>query len=216
MKRALFLKLDLWREIYKECWVFNCLSFFLRRLINVGKSKSFLIIFGILLWNSLGAQSYLGTTTKNVNFRSGPGTDYDIIKTLTRGANIFIIDAVEENDFYQAIDIASNQYGYIHKDYFNFGKYVDKKEGGLFTPNGSTRSEIPEVEVFNNTNLELTLRLNSVTYVLDPKQTRKIPLRPGSCDYIASAPGVIPSIGVERLESNNSYKWQFYIVTNRY
>lgn len=164
----------------------------------------------------MGAQSYLGTTTKSVNFRSGPGTDYEIMKTLPRGANIFIIDAVEENDFYQAIDIASNQYGYIHKEYFIFGKYVDKKEGGLFTPNGNTNSETPEVEVYNNTELELTLRLNSITYVFDPKQKRNIPLTSGSYDYIASAPGVMPSIGVERLESNKSYKWQFYIVTSRY
>jgi hypothetical protein len=166
--------------------------------------------------NSLAAQSYLGTTTKNVNFRSGPGTDYDIIKTLPKRSTIFIVESVAENDFYQAIDIESNRYGYIHKDFFIFGEYVEKKEGALFTPNGSSRSENPEVEVFNNTELELTLRLNSITYVLDPKQRRNLPLKPGTCDYIASAPGVIPSTGVQTLESNMAYKWQFYIVTSTY
>ena len=45
------------------------------------------------------------------------------------------------------------------------------------------------------------------------KQT--ISLLPGKYNNRASDPGVIPNIGIENMESNMNYSWQFYIVTKR-
>lgn len=178
------------------------------------KKFFFLILF--LLTASIGfSQSYLGWVTKQVNFREGPGTDYGVISSLKPGTQIFIVSLETENDFYNIIDIATDKEGYIHKSFVKLGDIVEKNERGMFTPSGKTSTYNPEIEIFNNTSLTLTLKLNSETYTFSPKQKKTITLSPGTYNYRASAPGVIPNIGTEYMESNMGYTWQFYIVTER-
>jgi hypothetical protein len=187
-------------------------------LFLYSKQHKKLLLLLVIVLNSLVcfSQSFLGKTNNKVNFRSGPGTEYSIIKSLPKGSQVFIIDSEISNDFYQIIDIGTNQYGFIHKDFLIFGEAVEKQKGGQFTPNGSSNNYNPEIEIYNNTKIELTLRINSNNYSFRPQEKRKISLASGKCDYIASAPGVIPSTGIEMLESNMSYTWQFYILTTKY
>ena len=177
------------------------------------KLTLFIVLF---LFSLTGfSQSYLGWVTKQVNFREGAGTDYEIIASLKQGTQIFIVSLETVNDFYNVIDIATDKEGYIHKSFVKLGQKVKSNESGMFTPSGQTSTYNPEVEIFNNTSLTLTLKLNSETYTFYPKQTKTLSLSPGTCSYRASAPGVIPNIGNEHLQSNMGYTWQFYIVTQR-
>ena len=52
----------------------------------------------------------------------------------------------------------------------------------------------PEIEIFNNTSLTLTLKLNSETYTFSPQQKRTITLNPGTYNYRASAPGLFQTL----------------------
>ncbi|NDP22163.1 MAG: SH3 domain-containing protein [Paludibacter sp.] len=173
------------------------------------------LIFLLLTVITVYSQSYLGWATKQVNFRQGPSTEYEVISSLKAGTQIFIISLVLENDYYNIIDIATNREGYIYKSFVKFGQMIEKNEQGVFTPSGKTDTYNPEIEIFNNTIHTLTLKLNSEIYSFSPKERKTIILTPGSCDYRASAPGVIPNIGTEYMESNMGYTWQFYIVTKR-
>ncbi|MBK9984468.1 MAG: hypothetical protein IPP15_19220 [Saprospiraceae bacterium] len=164
---------------------------------------------------SMYSQSYLGWVTKQVNFRHGPGTDYDIISMLTPRTQIFIVSLDSENDFYNIIDIATDREGWIHKSFVKLGQMVEKNESGIFIPSSKTSTYNTEIEIFNNTMLTLSLKLNNEIYSFSPNQKKSITLTPGSYSYRASAPGVIPNIGTELMESNMSYTWQFYIVTER-
>jgi hypothetical protein len=161
------------------------------------------------------SQSYLGWVTKQVNFRQGPGTEYVSISSLKPGAQIFIISLETENDFYNIIDIATDKEGFIHKSFVKLGAMVEENERGMFTPSGKASTYNPEIEIFNNTSLTLTLKLNNDIYTFNPKQKKTITISPGTYNYRASAPGVIPSIGAENMISNTGYTWQFYIVTER-
>lgn len=176
-----------------------------------------LIFITILLFTCLigFSQSYLGQVTKQVNFREGAGTDYLIISSLKVGTQIFIVSLETENDFYNIIDIASNKEGYIHKSFVKVGQEIEKNEQGMFSPSGQTENYNPEIEIYNNTKLTLSLKLNSETYSFPPQQKKKITMSPGACNYRASAPNVIPNIGTEYMQSNQGYTWQFYIVTER-
>jgi hypothetical protein len=182
-------------------------------LLNMKK----IIILSFLLFTCLTgfSQSYLGRVTKQVNFREGAGTDYPVISSLKVGTQIFIVSLETENDFYNIIDIATDKEGYIHKSFVKLGDIVEKNERGMFTPSGKTSTYNPEIEIFNNTSLSLTLKLNSETYTFSPKQKKTIALSPGTYSYRASAPGVIPNIGTVYMERNMGYTWQFYIVTER-
>ncbi len=175
------------------------------------------IICFLLLFNSLFTfgQSFLGKVTKQVNFREGPSKESSVIGKLQAGTQIFIISLDSENDFYNIIDIASNKEGYIHKSFIKIGQEVEKNEKGYFTPNGKSETVNPEIEIFNNTDLTLTLKLNNQKYIFYSQEKRTIELSPGSCNYRASAPEVIPNFGNEYLVSNQAYTWQFYIVNER-
>jgi hypothetical protein len=175
--------------------------------------KLILVLLIALISNQGLAQSRLGWTTQKVNFRSGPGTEFSIISSLSAGQQIFIISTESENDFYNIIDIKSNKEGYIHKSFVKLGKIVEEQQGGLFESSGSSVNYSPEAEIFNNTDIELTLKINSTAYYFAPHQKKTITLSPGNSSYRASAPGVIPYIGNEYLQSNMKYTWQFYIVT---
>ncbi len=179
--------------------------------------KHTLITFLFVLTSTICfGQSYLGKITKQVNFREGPGSDYSIISSLKAGTQIFIVSLDAENDFYNVIDIATDKEGYVHKSFIKVGQEVEKNESGMFTPSGQSTSYNPEVEIYNNTSLTLTLKLNSQIYYFSAHERKTITLSPGACNYRASAPGVIPNIGTEYMQSNQGYTWQFYIVTTRY
>ena len=159
--------------------------------------------------------AYIGHTTGEVNMRPSPSTNSSIIKKLIAGSQIFIISSTPQNGFYNIIDIETNKEGFVHKNYVTLSQKVDASEGGLFTPVKTISQTNPSVEVFNRTSKILTLKLNEVSYVFKPMEKRIISLRSINYNYIASAPGVIPAVGTESLQSNMSYSWEFFIVTSR-
>jgi hypothetical protein len=176
--------------------------------------KLFLIIgFICFTLNLCNAQAYLGWITKTVNFRTEPSKTGAVISSLKAGTQIFIISSEVDNDFYNIIDINTNEEGYVHKSFIKFGDAVEKNEGGLFSPNGMSSSYDPELAIYNNTNKTLTLKLNATRYTFYPHERKTITLSAGYYDYIASAPGVMPNIGTETVQSNNKYSWEFYIQT---
>lgn len=176
--------------------------------------KIFLLIF-LAFSISLFSQSYIGTVTKNVNFRTGPGSDYEIIHSLKPGTQIFIVSLETENNFYNIIDIETDKEGYVHKSFVKVGKSVAKSDGSFISASGNSSSNDSEANIFNNTSITMTLKLNSEVYRFSPQETKNIKLLPGKYDFRASAPGVIPNVGVKNFENNRIYTWQFYISKSR-
>jgi hypothetical protein len=175
--------------------------------------KKVLLLFLILISNVIYSQSYLGTITKQVNFRAGSSSSDNIISSLKTQTQIFIISLETENDYYNIIDIATDIEGYVHKSYVKVGKIVNKSNESVFSPTGQSSNYESEVKIFNNTRKTLTLKMNTELYYFSPYETKNISLHPGEYDFRASAPGVIPYIGTENLNSNQGYSWQFYIVS---
>jgi uncharacterized protein YgiM (DUF1202 family) len=171
-------------------------------------------LFILSILTSIG-QSYLGLATKKVNFRSGPGTEYETITSINQGAQLFIVSLESENDFYNVIDIESDREGYIHKSYITVGEKVRVNEDGVFTTVGKSNNINPQVEIYNNTSTTMTLKLNNDRHTFSPYEKKTLTSVAGKCSYRASSPGVIPAIGVEQWQSNMVYSWEFYIVTER-
>ena len=157
------------------------------------------------------ANSYIGWITKTVNFRVGPSKEFSIIKSLERGNEIFIISDLPENSYYNIIDIESNKEGYVHMAFVEFGDKIEKSKGEMFTSKGATNKYETQIEIYNNTNKTLTLKLNTNKFKFSPQEKRTISMKPGEVNYIASAPNVIPLNGSKNFEGYNVYTWQFYI-----
>ena len=175
----------------------------------------FLLFLIAILFTGLTSfsQSYLGTITKQAYFREGPGNDYKIIDSLMPDTQIFIISLKAENDFYNIIDIQTNKEGYVHRSFVKRDELIKENDKGVFSSSGKTTSYNPVVEIFNNTSLTLTLKLNSETHSFSPNEKRTLTIEPGLINYRASAPGVIPNFGTQKLQNNQGYTWQFYIIT---
>jgi hypothetical protein len=190
----------------KKSYMFNHLN------IN-NTYRKILLLMVFFVSQTVYTQSYLGTITKQVNFREGPGSSYEIISPLKPGTQIFISSLETENDYYSIINIATNEEGYVHKSYVKVGRLVARSNGSVFTPNGSTSSYNSELKIYNNTSKTLTLKMNSELFYFSPHETKNISISPGEYDFRASAPGVIPYIGNESLNSGQAYSWQFFIRT---
>ena len=176
-----------------------------------------IILLSILLYfSSLSfSQSYLGLITSKAFLREKPSTDASVIGSLMKGSQIFIVSIDSDNEYYNVIDIKTNKEGYVKKKYVKIGKLLKENEQGIFTPNGRSSTYDPEIEIFNNTSIILTLKLNSQIYSFDPHEKRTLTVTSGSVSYRASAPGVIPNFGSESIEGNHSYSWEFYIVSRK-
>ena len=174
--------------------------------------KSIFILFLIVVCSfSTKAQSYLGVVTKQVNFREGPGSTYEIISSLKPSTQVFIISLDSEDDYYNVIDIRTNKTGYIYKSFLKIGKELEKSNGDFISASGSSSNGDTEVEVFNNTKETMTLKLNSTIYSFSPQETRTLTISPMTYNFIASEPGVTPFYGTKTLESGQRYTWKFFI-----
>ena len=126
--------------------------------------KKLIFFTFLLLTASVGfSQSYLGWVTKQVNFRQGPGSDYEVISSLKSGTQIFIVSLVTENDFYNIIDIETDKEGFIHKSFVQLGDIVEKNESGMFTPSGKTSTYDSVLEIFTLSSFRYDIKLPSVT-----------------------------------------------------
>ncbi len=175
----------------------------------------FFCLLCLNMGNQLKAQAYLGNTTKQVNLREGPGTAYPVLRSLVGGTQLFIVSTETVDGFYEVIDIMTNTEGYVHSSFVRLGQRVELNEEGVFTPAGRSTTQNPELQIYNNTKLPLTLKMNEVTYQFSPQERRTLTVSSGSYNYRASAPGVIPDIGLEFLERQTIYTWEFYIITQR-
>lgn len=161
------------------------------------------------------SQSYLGWVNKSVKLREGPGTEYSVLMTLKAGSQIFLYSLETENDFYYVIDLETNTEGYIPSTIVKLGDIVPRSSTGIFSPSGRISEYNPELKIFNDTRYNMTLRLNELSYDFLPNETKRLTVSPGSYEFFASAPGVIPTFGSELLQSNTAYDWHFYVYTTR-
>jgi hypothetical protein len=165
----------------------------------------------ISLSSIASAQSYMAYTLKNSLLKTTPSLGGVTLGKVPVSSNMFLISLYNYNGYYNVIDVNTNKEGYIAKANLKVGKEVLKSEGGLFAANGDAKGTVPDVEIFNNTSRVLTLKLNDSTYTVAPNSKNVIALAIGNCEYRASAPGVMPMIGIESVEGGHSYQWQFYM-----
>jgi hypothetical protein len=160
------------------------------------------------------AQSYVGIVTQASNLRSGPGTEHDVVTVLEEGTILFVDSEEGKNNFYNVIEIDNGTEGWIAKSLVTLLEQLpENPQGEIFTPSGRTLNILSEVLIRNETSLVLSLVLNEKKYTLKPREELSLELPPGSYRYRASAPGVLPSIGIEEFKSFSGYSWTFYIKT---
>jgi len=166
---------------------------------------------------AVSGQPHRGRVTQAANLRAGPGTSHTILETLPAGTQIFIYSSAGADGFYKVRVLTTGADGYISKSLVELGDVVNEvKEGeGPIQPTGGKTSGAPQIKIFNNTSLGLTLTLNDERYAFIPKEAKTITVPAGRYKFVASVsdPNVNPSIGNQQFDENIEYGWTFYITT---
>jgi uncharacterized protein len=74
-------------------------------------------------------------------------------------------------------------------------------------------NRLPEVEIVNRTDRNLSIKICLSEFTLLPSESKTFTVDEGSCNYLASAPGVRSLSGVEIFNRGYVYTWYFYIRT---
>jgi len=177
-------------------------------------SKSILLLLFIFVTaNAVYGLSYLGETTQDASLRSGPGTNYSRIGTLPAETLLFIYSLEGENGFYKVKVIDTDTDGYASKSLVRRGQVVESNSpaDSPFEAVGRLSKSNPDIKIYNNTSLTLTLTLNNQKYIFNKQERKTITIPAGRYKYMASAPGVIPYHGDDILDSYTIYSWEFYV-----
>jgi hypothetical protein len=159
-------------------------------------------------------KSYIGVVNKGVDLLAGPGSGFEIIKKLISGNQLFIISDKTINDYYNVIDILSNEEGYVHKSSVELGKEIEVNEVDiLFKSSGKSESLISStIEAINSSDKTMTLIMGGSTWIFAPYGKWYIKISPGNYKFIVSYTETIPYIGRVEIESGKNYKRDFIIV----
>tara|TARA_R110000744_G_scaffold290016_1_gene400814 strand:- start:4585 stop:5289 length:705 start_codon:yes stop_codon:yes gene_type:complete len=163
----------------------------------------------------VGFNPFLGQTSTAVNFRTGPSSTNFKISTLPAGSTLYVYSNETIDGYYKAIDVMSNEIGWVHNKYVTYVEAIEVNEKGMFQSTGYSSNYDSEVNVENKSSYIIKLIVDSQTFTLGPNTTKKLDIKPGRKYYIASAPGVIPASGYQSFESNNGYEWSFWVSTTR-
>ena len=158
-------------------------------------------------------KSYIGVVNKTIDLLAGPGSEYEVIKTLIPGNQLFIISDKTINDYYNVIDVLSNEEGYVHKSAVELGDEVKINEiDKLFVSSGKSESLISsKIEAINVSDKTMTLIMGGSTWVFVPYGKWYINISPGNYKFIVSYTETVPYIGKVEIESGKNYKREFVI-----
>ena len=159
-------------------------------------------------------KSYIGIVNKEIDLLSGPGPGFEIIKNLIPGNQLFIISDKPINDYYNVIDIVSNEEGYVHKSSIELANEVEINEvNDLFKFAGKSESlTSSRIEAINSSEKPMTLIFGGSTWLFAPKGKWFINVSPGNYKIIVSSPNVIPYIEKVEIESGKNYKREYVII----
>jgi uncharacterized protein YgiM (DUF1202 family) len=150
---------------------------------------------------------------KIVNLREEPSLESRVLRKLAEGEYLVLLDRTPLGEWYNVIHVDSGDEGWIHDSTITIRYTNSPKATNPFRAEQVDSYSQPEIVVTNDSYKTLNLTVGSQKYSIPPSATRAINVSAGSYRYVASAPGVIPSMGTKEWEVGYRYTWRFWIVT---
>jgi hypothetical protein len=163
---------------------------------------------------------YFGTTGgESVNIRGGPGTNYDVVTSLTQGTELRIVGRNEDSSWL-VVDLPEGGTGWIRADLIVFTFSIDLLDIHAIPPTPTAKpyvqptfaaceGETVQVSILNNTRgaVSLTLRgpCSYTFYVVAGSSS--ITVLPGSYSYTAYGCGGAALSGTRSLDGTVEWTW---------
>lgn len=173
--------------------------------------KVFVIAFVCLIhgFTPIFGQLITGNSEKTVNFRKGPGMNFNVSSTIDYSNLLVILPGQSVNGFVEVFDVETSTRGYVYKTLIAHKDTLNPQKQNFFKK--STKSSHGDVELIliNRTSKSLFLWINGMHYDLLPFEKKVLVLQEENITYFSSVPGVFPIYGKEVLEKGFSYLWNF-------
>jgi hypothetical protein len=150
------------------------------------------------------------------NLREEPNTSSRVIRQLQNGEIVVLISGVPTGSWYNVIHVDSSEEGWINNSTIKI-KYTERRKSPpVFQERETGTIDDPRIEITNDSNRPLYLKLgDSDRFLISPREMKILSRQPGKYDFYASSPGVIPALGEKDFRAGITYQWRFYIVTTR-
>ena len=174
-----------------------------------------LMVLGIAI-QCFSVQYELCVVTRNLNLRATPFSDGEIICVMPAGSYV-VVSEFEHVKFAEGyvsvLYIDEDISGYASSSYLKFVKNIETDENGVLDKVGVSEGLDPEIEITNDSNRDITVRINGKSFPFAPGQVMTITCEAGTVNILASSPGVIPYTAKDYVEENALYTWRFFIET---
>ena len=174
------------------------------------KKVFLLILIGASSFDVFG-QLKLGSAKSQINFREGPGINYEVAYTINSSNLLVLLPREPKNNFLEVFDIESNSYGFVSEDLISVIDTLNFQKQHFFERSGTNETGEIEIELINHTSKTLYVWINSYTYSLFPFEKKILLMNTEDITFFSSAPGLFPVFGKEILKKGSSYRWDFSI-----
>ena len=161
-------------------------------------------------------KSYLGTINNEINLMLGPSIEFEVIKSLALGTEVFIISDKTINNHYHVIDMSTNTEGYVDMKYINLGEELVINDIDDEFLNASGKSEsltMSRLDVLNNSDTTMLLKTAGSKWLFVPYGKWRINIAPGIYKVIISMEGSAkPYIVRVEIISGLNYKKEFVLL----
>ena len=166
---------------------------------------------GVAKMRDSGADIAFVTALK-ANIREEPNRTSAILKEVTRGEVLALVEREPTGTWYHVIHVDSAVEGWIDQSVIVNKLTADRYNAPKFQKEEGVVYENPAVKITNQeVNTDLNLRINGTLYVIKASTTRTITLEPGHYEYYGWSPGVRATIGKDDLTKGYTYSWSFFI-----
>lgn len=154
-------------------------------------------------------QLLTGHSDKTVNFREGPGMNFNVSNTIDNSNLLVILPGQAVNGFVEVFDVETSSRGYVYKTLISYGDTLLPQNQFFFEKSEENAQGEIELILINGTNKSLFFWINNLAYDLLPHEQKALIFQDENITYFSSVPGVFPIYGKEILKKGYSYRWSF-------
>lgn len=163
-------------------------------------------------------------TSVKANIREEADSRSPLVETVKKGTKLTVLD---DNGTWYQVETEENT-GWINGSLIKLNdpekERIRREPKPKTTNRAATGGSSPfreeytgasdaEIDITNDSHINMTLRFGGVNYRIKAGTSRTINVGGGNYQYYASAPGVRSIGGVKTFNTGRRYYWRFYIIT---
>ena len=154
------------------------------------------------------AQLRIASANTGLNFRQGPGIEFNIMHTIDTSNLLVVLPREPQNDFVEVFDVETSSRGYVSQNHIQITDTLTFGKQNFFEKSGETNNGDIEIELINGTTHNLFVWINRISYDISPREKKTLILDDEEVIYFSSTPGLFPVFGKEFLQRGSTYVWK--------